>query len=73
MKDYHINIFYSDDDEGYIADIPDLESCSAFGDTPEQALLELKRARKAWLQAARKAGKRIPRPRYRPLIYQARK
>ncbi|NIA21783.1 MAG: type II toxin-antitoxin system HicB family antitoxin [Anaerolineaceae bacterium] len=73
MKDYHINIFYSEEDGGYIADIPDLESCSAFGDTPEQALEELKRAKKAWLQAARKAGKRIPRPRYRPLIYQAHK
>lgn len=34
MRDYHINIFYSDDDERYIADIPDLEACSAFGDTP---------------------------------------
>ena len=31
MSDYHINIFYSDEDGGYIADIPDLESCSAFG------------------------------------------
>jgi predicted RNase H-like HicB family nuclease len=31
MKDYHINIFYSDEDEGYIADIPDLEACSSFG------------------------------------------
>ena len=31
MKDYHINIFYSDEDEGYIADIPDLHHCSAFG------------------------------------------
>jgi len=30
MKDYHINIFYSDEDEGYIADIPDLIHCSAF-------------------------------------------
>ena len=29
MKDYHINIFYSDEDEGYIADIPDLIHCSA--------------------------------------------
>ncbi len=34
MRDYHINIFYSDDDERYNADIPDLEACSAFGDTP---------------------------------------
>jgi predicted RNase H-like HicB family nuclease len=29
MKDYHINIFYSEEDGGYIADIPDLEACSA--------------------------------------------
>ena len=37
MKDYHINVFYSEDDEGYIADIPDLQHCSAFGATPEEA------------------------------------
>ena len=35
MADYHINIFYSEEDGGYIADIPDLEYCSAFGATPE--------------------------------------
>ena len=34
MADYHINIFYSEEDGGYIADIPDLEYCSAFGATP---------------------------------------
>ncbi len=34
MGDYHIDIFYSEEDGGYIADIPDLESCSGFGDTP---------------------------------------
>ena len=34
MKDCHINIFWSDEDGGYIADIPDLEACSAFGATP---------------------------------------
>ena len=38
MKDYHINVFYSDDDDGYIADIPDLQHCSAFGTTPEKAI-----------------------------------
>ncbi len=38
MKDYHINIFYSEADGGYIADIPDLEYCSAFGATPAEAL-----------------------------------
>ena len=71
MSDYHINIFYSKEDGGYIADIPDLESCSAFGETPEQALKEVEIAKKAWLKAARQAGKPIPLPRYRPVIYQA--
>jgi len=70
MTDYHINIFYSEEDGGYIADIPDLESCSAFGETPEQALAEVERAKQAWLEAAREAGKPIPEPRYRPIIYQ---
>jgi predicted RNase H-like HicB family nuclease len=71
MSDYHINIFYSEEDGGYIADIPDLESCSAFGETPEQALEELERAKAAWLEAARAEGKPVPPPRYRPVIYQA--
>ena len=71
MSDYHINIFYSKEDCGYIADIPDLDSCSAFGETPEQALKEVETAKKAWLKAARQAGKPIPLPRYRPVIYQA--
>ena len=71
MSDYHINIFYSEEDGSYIADIPDLESCSAFGETPEMALAELERAKAAWLEAARESGKPIPPPRYRPVIYQA--
>ena len=72
MSDYHINIFYSDEDGGYIADIPDLEACSAFGSTAEEALAEVATAREAWMQAARQAGKPIPPPRYRPMIYQTR-
>lgn len=71
MRDYHINIFYSKEDGGYIADIPDLEACSAFGDTPDEALRQVEMARDAWLEAARAEGKPIPEPRYRPVIYQA--
>lgn len=67
---YHINIFYSEEDGGYIADIPDLEACSAFGETPDEALKEVHRARKAWLEAARKERKPIPKARYRPAVYQ---
>ncbi len=70
MTDYHINIFFSDEDGGYIADIPDLQACSAFGESPEEALSEVERAKAAWLAAARETGKPIPEPRYRPAIYQ---
>ena len=72
MKDDHINIFYSEEDAGYIAAIPDLDTCSAFGATPEEALAEVERARRAWIAAAREAGRDLPEPRYRPVIYQAR-
>ena len=71
MKDYHINIFWSDEDGGYIADVPDLEACSAFGATAEEALREVEIAKAAWLEAARAEGRSIPQPRYRPAIYQA--
>lgn len=70
MKDYHINIFYSENDEGYIADIPDLSYCSAFGNTQEEALKEALIAKKAWLESAEANGKPIPKPRYKPAVYQ---
>ena len=71
MRDYHINIFYSEDDGGYIADIPDLDACSAFGDTPDEALNEVQKAKSLWIEAAKAEGKQIPPPKYRPVIYQA--
>jgi len=70
MKDYHINIFFSDEDDGYIADIPDLEACSAFGKSPAEALEQVQIAKTAWIEAARVLRKPIPRPKYRPAIYQ---
>ncbi|MBI4311213.1 MAG: type II toxin-antitoxin system HicB family antitoxin [Chloroflexi bacterium] len=70
MKDYHINIFFSEEDACYVADIPDLEFCSAFGDSPSEALAEVLQAKDAWLQVAKETGRPIPAPRYRPAIYQ---
>ena len=70
MSDYHINIFYSDEDGGYVADIPDLEGCSAFGATQQEALDQVQQAKTAWIEAAKQLGKPIPAPRYRPAIYQ---
>ena len=70
MQDYFISIFYSEEDGGYIADIPDLRFCSAFGATPEEALREVQVAKTLWLETAHSSGKPIPKPKYRPAIYQ---
>ena len=70
LRDYHINIFYSEEDGGSIADVPDLVACSAFGETPSEALAEVEKAKKIWIEAARAESKPVPSPKYRPLIYQ---
>ena len=70
MSDYHIIIFYSEEDAAYVADIPDLVLRAR--PTPEQALNEVEKTKRLWLEAARAAGKPVPVPRYRPAIYQAR-
>ncbi len=69
MKDYHINIFYSDNDSGYIADIPDLKNCSAFGNTPQEALEQVLIAEKLWIEEAKNSNIKIPDPQYKPAIY----
>jgi predicted RNase H-like HicB family nuclease len=62
---YHINLFWSEPDSAWVADVPDLESCAAFGDTPAEALAEVETAMEAWLAVAREDGLPIPEPRYR--------
>jgi predicted RNase H-like HicB family nuclease len=67
--DYHINIFFSDEDDCYVADLPDLPFCSGFGDTPEESLANVGEAKKLWLEEAAVTGKDIPKPSYRPVLY----
>jgi predicted RNase H-like HicB family nuclease len=68
---YHVNVFWSAEDKCWVADIPDLKACSAFGDTPQEAVAEVEIAAEAWLLSAQEAGKSVPEPRYRPAIYAA--
>ena len=63
MKNHRVNVFYSEEDAGYIADIPDLKFCSAFGHTAAEAVFELGQAKELWLETARKFGQQIPKPR----------
>ncbi len=69
MSDYHINLFWSGEDECWIADIPDFKFCSAHGESLDEALREVMIAKKAWLATTRTHKQRIPKPRYRPAIY----
>jgi predicted RNase H-like HicB family nuclease len=59
VNEYHINVFYSDEDRAWVADIPDLEACSALGSTAEEALAEVEKARELWLASARDTGNPI--------------
>lgn len=70
IKEYHINIFYSNEDEGYIADILDLESCNAFGEAQEEAITEVLKAKKICIEAALENRIAILEVKYKPIIYQ---
>ena len=71
MDHYHINIYWSDEDACYIADVPDLRYCKAHGDTPGEALAEVLVAKQLWLDTARELGKPIPEPRYKAPVLEA--
>jgi len=66
MNRYAIIVFWSEEDGAWVADVPDLKSCSAFGASREQAVAEIGVAIDAWLAAARNAGLEIPKPRFQP-------
>ena len=68
---YHINLFWSSEDNCWIADVPDLRPCSAHGDSRAEALANVHDAIEGWLAAARDNKMSIPEPRYRPAIYAA--
>jgi predicted RNase H-like HicB family nuclease len=68
---YHINVFWSQRDECWVADVPDLKSCAAFGDTAEEAVVEAQVAIAGWIETAEANNMPIPEPRYRPAIYAA--
>jgi predicted RNase H-like HicB family nuclease len=65
---YAIEIFFSEEDDGFIAVVPELPGCSAFGDSEEEALVEVKTAMALWLDTAEKEGRDIPPPSGRRLL-----
>lgn len=62
MIKYSISVKWSDEDDGFIAVVNELPGVSAFGETQEEAVAELKVAAEAYLEALRESGKAIPAP-----------
>ena len=72
MIPYPIVIFWSEEDGAHIAHVPDLRSCSAFGNTPEEALREVQTALELRQEAAREHGVALPEPsRVAPILSHA--
>jgi predicted RNase H-like HicB family nuclease len=69
MLKYAIEIFYSKEDNGYIAIVPELKECSAFGETEEEVLKEIKTAMELWIQTAESEGMPIPEPKGQLLLH----
>ncbi len=59
---YRIEVFWSAEDDAWIADVPDLPYCTAHGPTPHDAVAEVEVAMEAWLEAARSDGRPVPEP-----------
>jgi predicted RNase H-like HicB family nuclease len=62
---YHINVFWSDEDGLWIANVPDLKYCSSHGGAPDEAISNIQDAIEGWLETAREHGMPIPEPNYR--------
>ena len=65
MKPIHYSVIiqWSDEDQAFIAEVPELPGCSTHGDTYEEAIKNAQEVIELWLENAMAAGKEIPPPR----------
>jgi len=67
MHRYEIIIYWSSEDNAYVAEVPELPGCTAHGDTYEAALTSIQDAAALWLDSAKELGRPIPEPKGRRL------
>jgi len=68
-RKYEIIIYWSDEDQAFIGEVPQLAGCMAHGDTEESALANIKSAMELWIETAREFGDPVPVPKGRKLIF----
>lgn len=69
MNKYEVIIFWSDEDEAFVAEVPELPGCMAHGNTHEDALKNAQEAIQLWIDTAKEFGDPIPEPKGSKLIY----
>ncbi len=69
MDRYEIIIYWSDEDEAYVADVPELPGCMAHGESYEAALSSVREAIQLWIDTANEFGDPVPAPKGRRLVY----
>jgi predicted RNase H-like HicB family nuclease len=69
MSKYEIIIFWSNEDNAFVADVPELPGCMSHGDSYESALLNAQSAIDLWIKTAKEFGDPIPQPKGSRLVY----
>jgi len=65
MSRYEVIIYWSNDDEAFVAEVPELAGCAADGATREEALANAEQVVQEWIETARELGRSIPEPKGR--------
>ncbi|MCG6869965.1 MAG: type II toxin-antitoxin system HicB family antitoxin [Gammaproteobacteria bacterium] len=69
MNKYEIIMYWSDEDDAFVAEVPELPGCAAHGSTQEEALRNANEAIQLWIETAKEFGDPVPEPRGRRLIF----
>jgi predicted RNase H-like HicB family nuclease len=69
MNKYEIIIYWSDEDQAFVCEVPELPGCAAHGGTQESALASAQEAIRLWVETAKEFGDPIPEPKGRRLIF----
>ncbi len=65
---YELIIYWSEEDESFVVEVPELPGCMADGDTYEQAVANAQQVIEEWIETAKELGREIPKPKGR-LVY----
>jgi predicted RNase H-like HicB family nuclease len=69
MNRYEVIIYWSEEDQAFVAEVPELPGCAAHGATQEAALASAQEAIRLWIDTAAEFGDAVPEPKGRRLVF----